>query len=47
MDFDLMTADRAARERTNLLRDISDDLEVLTNHQLKHVKAYIEVKYHL
>lgn len=47
MDFDLMTADRAARERTKLLREIEDDLEVLTNYQLKHVKSYIEVKYHL
>lgn len=47
MDFDLMTADRAAKVRTELLREINDDLEVLTNHQLKHVKTYIEVKYHL
>ena len=47
MDNDLLTADRAARERTRLLRDIYDDLEILTNYQLKHIKSYIEAKYHL
>ena len=46
MGYDQLTADRAAKERANLLREIRDDLEILTNYQLKHVKSYIEVKYH-
>ena len=47
MYFDLITADRAARVRTELLREINYELEVLTNYQLKQIKNYIESKYHL
>lgn len=43
----LKTAERAARERTKLLKEIEYDLDLLTLYELKVVKNYLDVKFHL
>lgn len=43
----LKTADRAAEERTRLMKEINFDLDLLTLYELKSVLRIIKVKYHL
>ena len=43
----LKTADRAAQEKTQLIREIDYDLDLLTVYELKVVKNMIKARYHL
>ena len=43
----LKTADRAAKEKTQLIREIDYDLDLLTIYELKVVKNLIEARFHL
>ena len=43
----LKTADRAAREKTQLIREIDYDLDLLTVYQLKVAKNLLKKTFHL
>lgn len=45
--LDLKTADRVARERSRLIREIEYDLELLTLYELKSEQRRIKERYHL
>ena len=45
--LELRTADRVARERSRLIREIMFDLECLTLYELKSEQRRIKERYHL
>lgn len=47
LEASLKTADRVAKERTRLIREIEYDLELLTLYELKSEHRRLKERYHL
>lgn len=47
LEASLKTADRVARERSRLIREIEYDLELLTLYELKSEQRRLKERYHL